>query len=226
MSAKCVRAVARVACALPALGIGVEAARGALGANPIETLTHATGEWALRFLLASLAVTPFRRALGWSAIAPWRRTFGLASFAYASAHVAIWCALDLGLDVAAMLEDVGERPYVTAGALAFLCLLVLAATSPRAVVRRLGRRWGTVHRLVYLAAPLALIHFAWGAKADLAAPLAWGVVLVGLLALRAGHALPASSRRAIGSAAAPAARRSYERSRTRMVRRRERSSVE
>jgi sulfoxide reductase heme-binding subunit YedZ len=172
-------------CALPAAGLALDAARGRLGAEPIETLTHTTGIWALRFLLLSLAVSPLRRALAWPALAPYRRSFGLVTFGYACLHVTTYVALDWGFDASAMLEDVVERPYVTAGATAFLCLVPLAATSTRATLRRLGaRRWVRLHRLVYVAAGAAIVHFLWLVKADLREPILYGSVLAALLAAR------------------------------------------
>ena len=99
----------------PAVGLGVRFATEGPGPNPVEDLTHVTGEWGLRFLLLSLAITPARRWLGWSWSAPLRRTLGLAAFSYATAHLATWAAFDLGLDFVAIVEDVLERPYVTAG---------------------------------------------------------------------------------------------------------------
>jgi sulfoxide reductase heme-binding subunit YedZ len=169
---------------LPALSLVVRALAGRLGANPIETVTHVTGEWTLRLLLATLAVTPARRLLGWSGLAPYRRTLGLLAFSYACLHFSTWLALDHFFDWRAIVDDVLERPYVTAGFAAFLCLVPLAITSSRAWVRRLGRRWVALHRLVYAAAVLAVVHFLWLVKADVLEPLVYGAVLLGLLALR------------------------------------------
>lgn len=185
MSARLVQRAVVVAAALPALELAVRAWRGALGAEPVETLTHASGAWALRLLLASLAVTPLRRALGVPALAPLRRTLGLAAFSYACLHVAVYLVLDWGFDWGAIAEDVAERPYVTAGAAAFACLVPLAATSTRAAIRRLGRaRWLRLHRLAYAAAALAVTHFLWLVKADLREPLVYAGILAVLLAAR------------------------------------------
>jgi sulfoxide reductase heme-binding subunit YedZ len=169
---------------LPLAGLAVGAARGSLGANPVETITHVTGEWALRLLLVTLAVSPLRRATGWAFLAPWRRSLGLLAFGYATLHFATFLALDLGFDLSALGEEVIERPYVTLGFSALVLLAPLAATSTRGWQRRLGRRWVALHRLVYLAAGLAVLHFVWLVKADLAEPLAYGAVLAGLLAIR------------------------------------------
>jgi len=169
---------------LPLAALGARAVGDRLGADPVETLTHETGEWALRLLLASLAVTPARRWLGWAWAAPLRRTLGLLAFTYASLHLLVWVVLDQFFDPRAMLEDVLERRYVTAGMTAWLLLLPLALTSTRAAQRRLGRRWQTLHRAVYAAAAAAVVHFLWLVKADLAEPLVYAAVLAVLLGLR------------------------------------------
>lgn len=169
---------------LPLAALGVRAAGDHLGADPVETLTHETGEWALRLLLASLAVTPARRWLGWAWAAPLRRTLGLLAFTYASLHLLVWVVLDQFFDPRAMLEDVIERRYVTAGMTAWLLMLPLALTSTRAAQRRLGRRWQTLHRAVYASAAAAVVHFLWLVKADLAEPLVYAAVLAILLGLR------------------------------------------
>lgn len=169
---------------LPLAGLVLGAARGALGANPVETITHVTGEWALRLLLLTLAITPLRRLAGWAFVAPWRRSLGLLAFGYASLHFATFLALDLGFDLSALGEEVVERPYVTLGFSSLLLLVPLAVTSTRAWQRRLGRRWMSLHRLVYAAAALAVLHFVWLVKADLLEPLVYAAILAGLLALR------------------------------------------
>ena len=169
---------------LPVAALAAGAARGALGANPVETITHETGQWALRLLLATLAITPLRRLSGWAFLAPWRRSLGLLAFGYATLHFATFLALDLGFDLSALGEEVAERPYVTLGFGAFVLLVPLALTSTRGWQRRLGRRWLALHRVVYAAAACAVLHFAWLVKADLAEPLAYAAVLAGLLAAR------------------------------------------
>ena len=169
----------------PLVALGVGAGLGELGANPVEAATHATGEWALRFLLLSLAVTPARRWLGWKGLAPERRTLGLFAFGYACLHVAIYLIFDLELHLGAWAEDVIERPYITAGFVAFASLVPLAATSTRAAIKRLGPRWTRLHRLVYVAGIAACVHFLWGVKADLLEPSLYAAALGALLILRA-----------------------------------------
>jgi sulfoxide reductase heme-binding subunit YedZ len=161
------------------------AARGSLGANPVETITHVTGGWALRMLLACLAVTPLRRASPrFAPLAPYRRTLGLLAFAYALLHAATFFALDLGFAFARLAEEVAERPYVTLGFAALVALTPLALTSTRSWQRRLGRRWIALHRLAYVAAVLAALHFVWLVKKDLREPLVYAGVLAVLLAAR------------------------------------------
>lgn len=176
---------ALVACGLlPLAALGVTASRGELGANPIEAVSHATGEWTLRLLLLTLAVTPLRRLTGWSWLAPQRRTLGLLCFSWACLHLATYVGLDLYFDWEGVFEDVAERPYITVGLAGFLCLVPLAVTSTRGWVRRLGRRWVILHRLVYAAAILGVVHFLWQVKADLLEPLVYAGVLGTLLGVR------------------------------------------
>lgn len=177
---------------LPAAALIVSALTDDLGANPVERVTHVTGDWTLRFLLSSLAVTPLRRLFGWRWVAPLRRTLGLTAFGYACCHFLTYLVLDHFFDWRSIAEDVLERRYVTAGFAGFLCLVPLAATSTRAMMQRLGRRWVSLHRLAYLAATLGVIHFLWLVKADLREPLVYAVVLTLLLGLRLGFRLARS----------------------------------
>jgi sulfoxide reductase heme-binding subunit YedZ len=183
---------------LPAASLGWRLYAERLGANPIETLTHETGQWGLRLLLASLAVTPARRLLGWAWLAPYRRTLGLLAFTYASLHMLMYFAVDLGLDWRAIAEDIAERRYVTAGFAAFACLVPLAVTSTRGWIRRLGRRWTQLHRLVYGAALAAMVHFLWLVKADLREPLLYAAILAVLLGARLAHRLQGKARAPAG----------------------------
>ncbi len=188
-----VQAAAVAAGLAPAAVMAGAALTVGLGANPVETLTHETGEWALRLLLASLAITPLRR-LGLTVLAPLRRTFGLLGFAYATAHFLIFLVLDLGLEPGLLIEEVAERPYVTAGFAAFVLLCPLALTSTRGWQRRLGRRWTRLHLLAYPAIVLALLHFLWLVKADLLEPAVYALVGGILLATR----IPAARRALAG----------------------------
>lgn len=184
--------------AAPAARLLLDGLTGQLGANPIETLTHTTGDWAIRLLLASLAVTPLRKVFGWTFLAPHRRTLGLFAFFYACMHLLTYVVLDQFFDWSAIAEDVLERPYITAGFTGFLCLVPLAVTSTRAWMRRLGRRWVALHRLVYAASVAVVIHYLWLTKADLLVPLVHAAILTLLLGvrlwLRYGRRLSAATR--------------------------------
>lgn len=170
---------------LPLAGLALRALAGdGLGANPIEEIAHETGLSALRLLVATLAVTPLRRLTGWSWLARERRTLGLLAFAYATLHLATYAVLDVGLELDAIREDLAKRTYVVLGFATWLGLLPLAATSTRGAMRRLGRRWVTLHWLVYPCALGAVAHYLWLVKKDVRPPLAYGAVVVVLLALR------------------------------------------
>lgn len=178
------RLLAHLAAASPA-GIWTwRAWEGRLGADPVAALTHASGEWALYCLLACLAMSPLRRFSGWTTPVQYRRMLGLWALAYASLHLVVYVVLDLGFFWEQIIDDVLDRPFITVGFLAFLLLLPLAATSTRAAMRRLGRRWGQLHRLVYLIAGLAVLHVWWLTKADLREPLLYAGVLALLLLAR------------------------------------------
>lgn len=155
-----------------------------LGADPVQFITHGTGDWALRFLLASLAMTPLRRMSG----RPWpirfRRLLGLYAFFYACLHLATYLVLDLGGYWPQIFADIAKRPYITVGFSAWLLLLPLAVTSTRGWIRRLGRRWGQLHKVVYVAAVLGVLHFVWLVKSDLREPLIYAAVLALLLGAR------------------------------------------
>jgi sulfoxide reductase heme-binding subunit YedZ len=155
-----------------------------LGANPIERITHFTGDWTLRFLLVALAITPLRRLFGWRWAAPLRRTFGLAAFGYSCLHYLTYLGLEHFFEWELIIEDVLERRYVTAGFAALLCMTPLAATSTRAMARRLGKRWKKLHRLAYAAGVLGVVHFIWLVKADLLEPLVYAAVLSVLFGVR------------------------------------------
>ena len=149
-------------CLLPALWLGYLVATDGLGANPAEALLRALGLWAMRFVCLVLAVTPLRVWLHWRWLAGYRRMLGLYAFAYASLHWVCYVLLDMGLDWAAVLDDLAQRPFILVGTLAWLILLVLAITSIPALIRRLGgKRWQALHRAVYAAAALAVLHFWW-----------------------------------------------------------------
>jgi sulfoxide reductase heme-binding subunit YedZ len=148
---------------VPAAALAADAFRGELTANPIEYITHTTGDWAIRFLIITLAVTPIRRVTGWNPIIQIRRMLGLFAFFYATLHFLTWFVLDWFFDFRQMAKDVAMRPFITLGMATFVMLLALAVTSTKGSIRRLGRRWTQLHRLIYVAACTALFHF-WLAR--------------------------------------------------------------
>ena len=161
------------------------AARGALGANPIETITHETGTWTLRFLVATLAVTPLRRLSGRNELIRYRRMLGLFAFFYACLHLLTYVWLDQFFDWAGMVKDVAKRPFITAGLSAFALLVPLAVTSTAGMIRRLGgRAWRRLHRLAYAAAAMGVVHYWWLVKADTRRPRNYAVILAALLLIR------------------------------------------
>ncbi len=155
-----------------------------LGANPIEAITHHTGEWALRILLLTLAISPARRILRINSLIKFRRMLGLTSFIYVVAHFSIYIVLDQWFDLSAIVEDIKDRPYITVGFLAFMCMIPLAITSTDAMQKRLQQAWVKLHRLVYVIAILAILHFWWLVKADLLEPAIYAFILLLLLAYR------------------------------------------
>jgi methionine sulfoxide reductase heme-binding subunit len=173
------------ALALLPLALLVQGVRSdSLGADPVAAITHATGEWALRLLLLGLALTPLRRLLGQAWPLRFRRLVGLYAFFYACLHLATYLVLDLGAYWQQVFADIVKRPYITVGFAAWLLLVPLALTSTRWAMRRLGRRWGLLHRAVYAAAALAVLHFLWLVKSDLREPLVYAAILALLLGLR------------------------------------------
>jgi sulfoxide reductase heme-binding subunit YedZ len=156
-----------------------------LGANPIEVITHATGDWTLRFLLITLAITPVRQLTGQLWLIRFRRMFGLFAFFYASLHLTTYVWLDQFFDVHSMAKDIAKRPFITVGFTAFCLLVPLAVTSTRKMIQRLGgRTWQRLHRLIYLAATAGVIHFLWLVKKDKTRPIEYAVVLGILLGYR------------------------------------------
>ena len=164
-------------CLLPLALLVQDGFTGGLGVNPIETVTHHTGDWTLRLLLATLALTPLRRLFGWAWPLRLRRMVGLFAFFYACLHLLTYLWLDQFFAWGRIVEDVIERPFITLGMLAFLGLVPLALTSTRGMQRRLGRRWKTLHRLVYPVAILGVLHFWWLVKADVREPLVYALIL-------------------------------------------------
>jgi sulfoxide reductase heme-binding subunit YedZ len=155
-----------------------------LGINPAETLQLETGIWALRFLLGTLAVTPLRRVTGWHRLIQYRRMLGLFAFFYAVLHLASYVVLDRYFDLSGVWEDVAKRPFITAGMAAFVLMIPLAVTSTKGWIRRLGRKWQLLHRLVYLSAAAACLHFIWKVKVVVGEPVYYATILAALLSFR------------------------------------------
>ncbi len=171
-------------CLLPLARLIALGATGGLGANPIEFITHSTGTWTLVGLLATLSVTPLRRLTGQASLLRYRRMLGLFAFFYACLHFVTYIWLDQFFDLSAILRDVVKRPFITVGFAAFVLLIPLAATSTHAMMRRLGRRWQQLHRLVYAIAVFGVLHYLWLVKKDVTQPLIYGSVLALLLLMR------------------------------------------
>jgi sulfoxide reductase heme-binding subunit YedZ len=154
---------------------------GRLGANPIEEILDRFGNWSLRFILLTLAVTPLRRISGWNWLARFRRMFGLFTFFYVLMHFLTWLILDQGILLPAIIEDLAKRPFITVGFIALVLLTALAATSTAAIRRRMGRHWQTLHNAVYVVGILGVWHYWWQVKKDITEPLVYAVLLAALL---------------------------------------------
>jgi methionine sulfoxide reductase heme-binding subunit len=168
----------------PFLWLTFRGLTGRLSANPIEDITLTTGIWALRWLLVSLAITPFRRLTGWQRVIQYRRMFGLFAFFYASLHLLTYIVLDQGLAFQFILPDIVKRPYITMGMTAFTLMVPLALTSTKGWIRRLGRKWQLLHRLVYISGIAACLHFLWKVKVAIGEPVYYAAILGALLAFR------------------------------------------
>jgi methionine sulfoxide reductase heme-binding subunit len=171
-------------CLIPFAQLAYKAYMGDLGVNPIEFITHFTGDWTLIFLLATLSITPLRKIFRWNDLIKFRRMLGLFAFFYALLHFSTYIVLDHFFDFHRIGKDILKRPYVTVGFTAFVLLIPLAVTSTAGMIRRLGKRWQQLHRLIYVAAIAGVIHFYWLVKADIRRPLQYGGVLAILLGYR------------------------------------------
>jgi len=165
-----------ILCLLPMASIVWRIFFGDLGSDPIETITFATGDWTLRFLLITLAVTPFRQWFGLSSLVRFRRMLGLYVFFYACCHFLVWFILDHALSFSEMIEDIIDRPYITFGFSALMLLIPLAITSNNAMARKLGKHWKKLHQLVYVIIVLGVLHYLWLTKADYLEPGIYALV--------------------------------------------------
>ena len=192
-----------VLCLVPLLLLAWRGIHQDLGANPIEFITHATGDWTLRFLVITLAITPLRRLLGWPEMVRFRRMLGLFAFFYGCLHFTTYLWLDKFFDFAEITKDVWKRPFITAGFLGFILMAPLAITSTAGWIRRLGgRRWQLLHRLVYVSAVAGVVHYYWLVKSDIRKPVLYASLVLLLLAYRAVAAIRKSAGSRVAGASA------------------------
>lgn len=185
LNSKWSKPVVFLLCLLPLAALGWDALHGQLTANPIEYITHATGDWTLRFLVVTLCVTPFRKLLHLPELIRFRRMLGLFGFFYACLHFTTYIWLDKFFDLSEMWKDIAKRKYITVGFTAFLLLIPLALTSTAGWIRRLGgKRWQVLHRLIYVSATLGVIHYYWLVKSAVIKPLTYGAIVAVLLLWR------------------------------------------
>jgi len=173
------------ACLVPLARLVWRAATANLGANPIEAITHSTGDWTLILLLVTLSVTPLRKLTRQLWLIQLRRMLGLFAYFYGCLHFLTYIWLDQGFNIHSMIKDVYKRPFITLGFTAFVLLAPPAVTSTRKMIQRLGgRRWQWLHRLIYVSATVAIVHFTWAMKKDIHRPIEYGIVLGVLLGYR------------------------------------------
>jgi sulfoxide reductase heme-binding subunit YedZ len=171
-------------CLVPLAVVTWDTVQGNIRGDIVKEIEHRIGYWGLLLLVATLAITPLRRLTGWNRLQSYRRMLGLFAFFYIAVHFAVYLVLDRELTWAEIVTDIGERPYITIGFTGFVLMLPLALTSTKGWIRRLGKRWVSLHSLIYVTALAGVVHFAWSVKADLARPTAIGAALVLLLTLR------------------------------------------
>lgn len=171
-------------CLVPLALLAWKGFHDGLGANPIEVITHSTGDWTIIFLLITLAITPLRRvpALNW--LIRFRRMMGLYAFFYGVLHFTTYIWLDKFFDLPEMIKDVGKRPFITVGFLGFVMMIPLAVTSTKWAIRKMGKNWASLHQLVYLSAIAGVVHYWWLVKIDITKPLRYAVILTILLGWR------------------------------------------
>ena len=179
------KAVVFLLCLIPLAALGWDALHGGLTANPIEYITHATGDWTLRFIVITLAITPLRKLLGLLDLIRFRRMLGLFAFFYGCLHFTTYIWLDKFFDLRDMWKDIAKRPFITVGFLAFVLMIPLALTSTAGMIRRLGgKNWQRLHRLIYITAIAGVIHYYWLVKSAVIRPLTYGAIVAILLLWR------------------------------------------
>ena len=188
LTSRWTKVIVFILCLAPIFLLGLTAYKNELGPNPIEYITHATGDWTLRFLAITLAVTPLRNLLKLPDLIRFRRMLGLFAFFYGCLHLTTYVWLDKFFDWPEMVKDVYKRPFITAGFTAWLLMLPLALTSTAGWIRRLGgKRWRILHRAVYVSAMAGVIHYYWLVKSDVRRPLLYGAIVGILLIFRLGE---------------------------------------
>ncbi len=173
-----------LACFLPLIAISIDIATDNLGADPIQALHIRLGDWSLRFLWLTLAITPLQTLSKWRGMTAYRQMLGLIAFFYATLHVLVYLSVDHGLDWHLIAIDIFESPYIWLGVLAYIIIFSLAITSPKFAKKSLGKNWKKVHRLIYLAAIAVIIHYYWQLKGNMAEPLFYLILLALLLGFR------------------------------------------
>ena len=171
-------------CLVPLASLLFAATNNTLGPDPGKTLTLEMGEWALRFLLMTLAISPLRKMTGVNKLIRYRRMLGLFALFYAVLHLLSYLGFMLAWDWGELLDDLYKRSYIIVGAMALSILIALGVTSPKVMMKKMGRSWGKLHKLVYIAAGLAIVHFIWLVKSDYTEPAVYGVILLVLMLLR------------------------------------------
>jgi methionine sulfoxide reductase heme-binding subunit len=169
---------------MPCAWLAFRTLTGRLTANPIEDIELTTGIWALRFLVITLAITPLRRLTGWNQVIQYRRMLGLFAFFYATIHFLTYLVFDQVVDFDLVFKDVAKRPFITMGFTAFVLMVPLALTSTKGWIRRLGRRWQMLHRLIYVSGIAAAIHYLWKVKVAIGSPVYYAALIALLLTFR------------------------------------------
>ena len=181
---KAAKAVVFLVCLVPGLWLVFRTLTGRLGINPVEDLELTTGIWTFRFLIATLAITPLRRITGWNRIIQYRRMLGLFTFFYVCLHFAIYIGIDESFAWDFIVKDVVKRPFITMGFTAFVLMIPLALTSTKGWIRRLGKRWQALHRLIYICAICGSIHYLWKVKVMIGSPVYYAAIVGVLLGFR------------------------------------------
>ncbi|WP_455221286.1 sulfite oxidase heme-binding subunit YedZ [Kaarinaea lacus] len=179
-----IKPVVFIICLLPLVTLVWDGFHDALGANPVEKITHRTGDWTLRLILLTLTVTPLRKLFNWKFLMRYRRMLGLFAFFYASLHFSTYLVFDHFFDFSEIAKDILKRPYVTVGFTGFVLMIPLAITSTNKMKKRLGKNWKRLHQLVYVVAVCGILHYLWLVKADILLPLVYAAILIVLLTIR------------------------------------------